>query len=127
MFSVGWGCELSVPAIFVYSSFNIVSRPASPTSKASPLSVTPSHSADYPARAEFTFWLFLQNQGPTTRLWFESAEFRFWLWGTLLAPSENLIADCAVPGTLFALMGMPLTTFISRRQLDSVTTTFFFP
>ncbi|KAF8554833.1 hypothetical protein OG21DRAFT_1496745 [Imleria badia] len=51
---------------------------------------------------EFTFWLFLQNQGPTTRLWFESGEFRFWLWGTL-----------------FALIGMPLTTFISRKQLDS--------
>ncbi|KAG6382067.1 hypothetical protein JVT61DRAFT_705 [Boletus reticuloceps] len=50
---------------------------------------------------EFTFWLFLQNQGPTTRLWFESCEFRFWLWGTL-----------------FALIGMPLTTFVSRRQLD---------
>lgn len=29
-----------------------------------------------------------------------------------------------VPGTLFALIGMPLTTFISRRQLDSVTITF---
>ncbi|KAH0829045.1 hypothetical protein J3R83DRAFT_2500 [Lanmaoa asiatica] len=51
---------------------------------------------------QFTFWLFLQNQGPTTRLWFESGEFRFWRWGTL-----------------FALIGMPLTTFVSRRQLDS--------
>ncbi|KAG8220456.1 hypothetical protein J3R82DRAFT_3150 [Butyriboletus roseoflavus] len=51
---------------------------------------------------EFAFWLFLQNQGPATRLWFKSGEFRFWRWGTLLA-----------------LIGMPLTTFVSRRQLDS--------
>ncbi|KAF9237880.1 hypothetical protein BU15DRAFT_27691, partial [Melanogaster broomeanus] len=51
--------------------------------------------------AELTFWLFLQNQGPTTRLWFESGEFKLWVWGTL-----------------FAALGMPLTTFVSRRDLD---------
>lgn len=50
---------------------------------------------------ELTFWLFLQNQGPTTRLWFDSDEFKFWIWGTL-----------------FAILGMPLATFISRRDLD---------
>ena len=36
---------------------------------------------------------------------------------------EHGIANYAAPGTLFALMGMPLTTFISRRQLDLVTST----
>ncbi|KIJ66070.1 hypothetical protein HYDPIDRAFT_110207 [Hydnomerulius pinastri MD-312] len=50
---------------------------------------------------ELTFWLFLQNQGPTTRLWFESWEFKLWLWGTVVA-----------------MLGMPLTTLVSRRELD---------
>ncbi|KIK96351.1 hypothetical protein PAXRUDRAFT_826069 [Paxillus rubicundulus Ve08.2h10] len=50
---------------------------------------------------ELTFWLFLLNQGPTTRLWFDSDEFKLWIWGTL-----------------FAILGMPLTTFVSRRDLD---------
>ncbi|KAF8435161.1 hypothetical protein L210DRAFT_1020678 [Boletus edulis BED1] len=78
VFSVAWGCELQAH---------------SHQRRRTSLTVF--------ARAEFTFWLFLQNQGPTTRLWFESCEFKFWLWGTL-----------------FALIGMPLTTFVSRRQLD---------
>ncbi|KAF9222467.1 hypothetical protein BS17DRAFT_783745 [Gyrodon lividus] len=50
---------------------------------------------------ELTFWLFLQNQGPTTRLWFKSGEFKLWRWGTLVA-----------------MLGMPLTTFVSRTELD---------
>ncbi|KAG2752898.1 hypothetical protein P692DRAFT_20855167 [Suillus brevipes Sb2] len=51
---------------------------------------------------ELTFWLFLLHQGPKTRLWFDSWEFRVWLLGTVVAG-----------------LGMPLTTLISRRQLDS--------
>ncbi|KAG1767484.1 hypothetical protein EV702DRAFT_751972 [Suillus placidus] len=51
---------------------------------------------------ELTFWLFLLHQGPKTRLWFDSWEFRVWLLGTVVAG-----------------LGMPLTTIISRRQLDT--------
>lgn len=51
---------------------------------------------------ELTFWLFLLHQGPKTRLWFDSWEFRVWLLGTVVAG-----------------LGMPLTTLISRRQLDT--------
>lgn len=51
---------------------------------------------------ELTFWLFLLHQGPRTRLWFDSWEFRVWLLGTVVAG-----------------LGMPLTTLIARRQLDT--------
>ncbi|KAG2037890.1 hypothetical protein BDR03DRAFT_862836 [Suillus americanus] len=51
---------------------------------------------------ELTFWLFILHQGPKTRLWFDSWEFRVWLLGTVVAG-----------------LGMPLTTLISRRQLDT--------
>ncbi|KAG2158595.1 uncharacterized protein EDB93DRAFT_1068118, partial [Suillus bovinus] len=50
---------------------------------------------------ELTFWLFILHQGPKMRLWFDSWEFRVWLLGTVVAG-----------------LGMPLTTLISRRQLD---------
>ncbi|KAJ8586445.1 hypothetical protein M405DRAFT_795558 [Rhizopogon salebrosus TDB-379] len=51
---------------------------------------------------ELTFWLFLLHQGPKTRRWFDSWEFRVWLLGTVVAG-----------------VGMPLTTLISRRELDT--------
>lgn len=51
---------------------------------------------------ELTFWLFILHQGPKTRLWFDSWEFRVWLLGTVVAG-----------------LGMPLTALISRRQLDT--------
>lgn len=51
---------------------------------------------------ELTFWLFILHQGPKTRLWFDSWEFRVWLLGTVVAG-----------------LGMPLTTIISRRELDT--------
>ncbi|KAH7928722.1 hypothetical protein BV22DRAFT_1058470 [Leucogyrophana mollusca] len=51
---------------------------------------------------ELTFWLFLLHQGPKTRLWFDSWEFRLWLLGTVVAG-----------------LGLPLTALISRRQLDT--------
>ncbi|KAL4079325.1 hypothetical protein J3A83DRAFT_4154711 [Scleroderma citrinum] len=50
---------------------------------------------------ELTFWLFLQNQGPRTRVWFDSWEFKLWLWGSILA-----------------IFGMPLTTVVARQKLD---------
>ncbi|OAX34468.1 hypothetical protein K503DRAFT_724432 [Rhizopogon vinicolor AM-OR11-026] len=50
---------------------------------------------------ELTFWLFLLHQGPKMRRWFDSWEFRVWLLGTVVAG-----------------LGMPLTTLISRHQLD---------
>jgi len=31
--------------------------------------------------SELTFWLFLLHQGPKTRRWFDSWEFRVWLLG----------------------------------------------
>ncbi|KAH7910037.1 hypothetical protein BJ138DRAFT_985926, partial [Hygrophoropsis aurantiaca] len=50
---------------------------------------------------ELTFWLFLLHQGPKTRLWFDSWEFRVWLSGTVVAG-----------------LGLPLTALVSRRDLD---------
>ncbi|KAG2098430.1 uncharacterized protein F5147DRAFT_713950 [Suillus discolor] len=51
---------------------------------------------------ELTFWLFILHQGPKIRRWFDSWEFRVWLLGTVVAG-----------------LGMPLTTLISRRELDT--------
>ncbi|KAI6009885.1 hypothetical protein EDC04DRAFT_3095090 [Pisolithus marmoratus] len=50
---------------------------------------------------ELTFWLFLQNQGPRSRMWFDSWEFKLWLWGSMVA-----------------ILGMPMTALIARKQLD---------
>lgn len=51
---------------------------------------------------ELTFWLFLQNQGPRSRVWFDSWEFKLWLWGSMVA-----------------ILGMPTTTLVARTQLDT--------
>ncbi|KIM63895.1 hypothetical protein SCLCIDRAFT_82771, partial [Scleroderma citrinum Foug A] len=51
---------------------------------------------------ELTFWLFLQNQGPRTRIWFDSWEFKLWLYGSMVA-----------------ILGMPLTALVARKELDS--------
>ncbi|KAI6112015.1 hypothetical protein EDD16DRAFT_1806916 [Pisolithus croceorrhizus] len=51
---------------------------------------------------ELTFWLFLQNQGPRSRVWFDSWEFKLWLWGSMVA-----------------ILGMPTTTLVARKQLDT--------
>ncbi|TFK44980.1 hypothetical protein BDQ12DRAFT_673903 [Crucibulum laeve] len=51
---------------------------------------------------ELTFWLFLLHQGPGKREWFYSWEFRTWYLGSMIA-----------------VLGMPLTTLITRRQLET--------
>ncbi|KAF9012604.1 hypothetical protein BDQ17DRAFT_1344242 [Cyathus striatus] len=51
---------------------------------------------------ELTFWLFLLHQGPGKREWFQSWEFRAWYLGSIIA-----------------VAGMPLTTLVSRRQLET--------
>ncbi|KAI6148446.1 hypothetical protein BKA82DRAFT_453293 [Pisolithus tinctorius] len=51
---------------------------------------------------ELTFWLFLQNQGPRSRVWFDSWEFKLWLWGSMVA-----------------ILGMPVTALVARKQLDT--------
>ncbi|EGO00817.1 hypothetical protein SERLA73DRAFT_32684, partial [Serpula lacrymans var. lacrymans S7.3] len=50
---------------------------------------------------ELTFWLFLLHQGPKKREWFDSWEFKLWYTGSVVA-----------------ILGMPLTTLVSRRNLD---------
>ncbi|EIN06437.1 hypothetical protein PUNSTDRAFT_105437 [Punctularia strigosozonata HHB-11173 SS5] len=49
---------------------------------------------------ELVFWLFLLHQGPTQRDWYESWEFRTWYIGSTIA-----------------ILGMPITVLITRRQL----------
>ncbi|KAF4593119.1 hypothetical protein EYR38_008829 [Pleurotus pulmonarius] len=51
---------------------------------------------------ELTFWLFLLHQGPKQREWFHSCEFRVWYIGSMIA-----------------LLGMPLTTLLTRQNLDT--------
>ncbi|PFH52194.1 hypothetical protein AMATHDRAFT_190166 [Amanita thiersii Skay4041] len=51
---------------------------------------------------ELTFWFFLINQGPSQRQWFYSWEFRLWYLGSMLA-----------------IIGLPLTTLITRHQIDT--------
>ncbi|TFK65558.1 hypothetical protein BDN72DRAFT_845367 [Pluteus cervinus] len=51
---------------------------------------------------ELTFWLYLLNQGPGKRPWFHSWEFRTWYMGSTVA-----------------VLGMPLTTLITRRNLET--------
>ncbi|KDQ56290.1 hypothetical protein JAAARDRAFT_158305 [Jaapia argillacea MUCL 33604] len=51
---------------------------------------------------EFAFWLFLLHQGPRKREWFRSGEFRLWYIGSMVA-----------------VVGMPLTTLITRRDLST--------
>ncbi|KAF8633315.1 hypothetical protein AX17_004488 [Amanita inopinata Kibby_2008] len=51
---------------------------------------------------ELTFWLFLINQGPNQRQWFNSWEFRTWYLGSMLA-----------------VIGLPLTTLLAREHIES--------
>jgi len=51
---------------------------------------------------ELTFWLFLLHQGPSQRQWFRSWEFRMWYIGSAMA-----------------VVGMPLTTLLARRDLST--------
>ncbi|KAF7294047.1 hypothetical protein MKEN_01451100 [Mycena kentingensis (nom. inval.)] len=51
---------------------------------------------------ELTFWVFLLNQGPRKREWFSSWEFRAWYIGSMLA-----------------IIGMPLTTLLKRKHLQT--------
>ncbi|PPQ72203.1 hypothetical protein CVT25_006597 [Psilocybe cyanescens] len=50
---------------------------------------------------ELAFWLFLLHQGPGKREWFHSWEFRSWYYGSIVA-----------------ILGMPLTTLVSRREIE---------
>ncbi|KAL0955617.1 hypothetical protein HGRIS_001851 [Hohenbuehelia grisea] len=50
---------------------------------------------------ELTFWLFLLHQGPKQRDWFSSYEFKIWYLGSMVA-----------------LLGMPLTAVVTRRDLE---------
>ncbi|KAJ3495433.1 hypothetical protein NLJ89_g10622 [Agrocybe chaxingu] len=52
---------------------------------------------------ELSFWLFLLHQGPGKRDWFHSWEFRIWYTGSIIA-----------------VLGMPLTTLVSRREIERV-------
>ncbi|KAF8234414.1 hypothetical protein L208DRAFT_1359668, partial [Tricholoma matsutake] len=51
---------------------------------------------------ELAFWLFLLHQGPSKRDWFHSWEYRAWCIGSIVATA-----------------GMPLTTLLSRRQIET--------
>ncbi|KAF5361762.1 hypothetical protein D9756_002514 [Leucocoprinus leucothites] len=51
---------------------------------------------------ELTFWLFLLHQGPGKREWFYSWEFRTWCIGSTVA-----------------VLGMPLTTLVTRRTIET--------
>lgn len=51
---------------------------------------------------ELAFWLFLLHQGPGKRAWFHSWEFRTWYLGSMAA-----------------ILGMPLTTLVARRDLET--------
>ncbi|KAF9463534.1 hypothetical protein BDZ94DRAFT_1297750 [Collybia nuda] len=51
---------------------------------------------------ELTFWLFLLHQGPGKREWFQSWEFRTWYLGSVAA-----------------VIGMPVTTLVTRRDIDT--------
>jgi len=50
---------------------------------------------------ELTFWLFMLHQGPRKREWFDSWEVRLWYIGAI-----------------FSVLGLPLTTVITRYQID---------
>ncbi|KAF9453515.1 hypothetical protein P691DRAFT_658159 [Macrolepiota fuliginosa MF-IS2] len=52
---------------------------------------------------ELTFWLFLLHQGPGKRGWFYSWEFR----------------ACWIAGSIVAVVGMPLTTLLTRHVLET--------
>ncbi|KAF5321267.1 hypothetical protein D9619_001616 [Psilocybe cf. subviscida] len=52
---------------------------------------------------ELCFWLFLLHQGPAKRDWFHSWEFKTWYFGSLVA-----------------ILGMPLITLTTRRQIERV-------
>ncbi|KAH6910415.1 hypothetical protein BKA70DRAFT_1273055 [Coprinopsis sp. MPI-PUGE-AT-0042] len=51
---------------------------------------------------ELTFWLFLLHQGPGKRDWFHSWEYRTWYLGSLIA-----------------IVGLPVTTIITRHEVNS--------
>ncbi|KAJ7286884.1 hypothetical protein C8J57DRAFT_573153 [Mycena rebaudengoi] len=51
---------------------------------------------------ELTFWLFLLHQGPRKREWFHSWEFRTWYLGSLIA-----------------VLGMPLTALMKRKNVET--------
>jgi len=50
---------------------------------------------------ELTFWLFMLNQGPSKRDWFKSWEVRVWYIGSIIS-----------------ILGMPLTTLITRDEIE---------
>ncbi|KJA28099.1 hypothetical protein HYPSUDRAFT_97301, partial [Hypholoma sublateritium FD-334 SS-4] len=52
---------------------------------------------------ELAFWLFLLHQGPGKREWFESWEFRIWYLGSMVS-----------------VLGMPLVTLVTRREIERV-------
>ncbi|KAH9922120.1 uncharacterized protein B0H18DRAFT_1019215 [Fomitopsis serialis] len=52
---------------------------------------------------ELAFWLYLLHQRPEKGEWFESWEYRFWYWGSIVS-----------------IIGMPLTCMIARRHLDTL-------
>lgn len=74
-------------------------------------------------RQELSFWLFLLNQGPGKRDWFDSWEFRIWYLGKIL-PSLTWVSYSAPLicniGSIIAVLGMPLTTLVSRNEIETV-------
>ncbi|KAI8971026.1 hypothetical protein BD414DRAFT_229465 [Trametes punicea] len=52
---------------------------------------------------ELAFWLYLLHQNPNKEAWFSSWEYRLWYMGSLVA-----------------LIGLPLTALVTRKNLDTV-------
>ncbi|TFY61737.1 hypothetical protein EVJ58_g4327 [Rhodofomes roseus] len=52
---------------------------------------------------ELAFWLYLLHQNPDKGEWFESWEYKFWYWGSIVS-----------------IIGMPLTCMIARRHLNTL-------
>ncbi|KZT72359.1 hypothetical protein DAEQUDRAFT_743784 [Daedalea quercina L-15889] len=52
---------------------------------------------------ELAFWLYLLHQTPEKGEWFESWEYKFWYWGSIVS-----------------IIGMPLACLITRKNLNTV-------
>ena len=71
---------------------------------------------------ELAFWLYLLHQNPDKEAWFSSWEYRLWYIGKLKHAmcSLNSFANTSVVGSVAAIIGMPLTALITRKNLETV-------
>lgn len=80
----------------------------------------------YSKTTELTFWLFMLHQGPKKRDWFGSWEVRVWYigecaqWNEILPHVLTDFFSFHIAGSLIAVLGMPLTAFITRNTLMQV-------